>query len=222
MRDTPDTRNPGARATFGLVHGRSSRMSFLIRLFSTFRGELPSVCNHAFCVRADGVTIVESVPSGTREGEWRALYDRPEHWGVLVQPLGLTQVDLQSFQQELDAYLGARYGFAALAKHFVDGVLGRLAGRDVYLLRRLRLPWREGAPRYNICSWLVCWTHKHVGWRFHGAAGELPCGRVAPDDLWDDVFEHRPGSYRVVREFGRRPQDLRRRFTKILDSKQAS
>ena len=198
----------GGRPTFGLVHGKSSRVSFFIRLLSTFRGELPSVCNHAFCVRGDGETIVESVPSGTRESSWREAYDKQEYWGVLVAPRGLSITDLVSFESRLDAYLGTRYGFAAIVKHFVDGILGRLAGRDVYLFRRLRLPSREGAARYNICSWLVCWTHRSVGWRFHGPDGEMDCDRVAPDDLWDDVFEHRPERYFLVSEFGAPPAAL--------------
>ncbi len=51
--------------TFGLIHGRASRVAFLIRLFSTFRGERPSVMNHVFLLREDGESIVESIPTGT-------------------------------------------------------------------------------------------------------------------------------------------------------------
>ncbi len=206
-----------SRPTFGLVYGKESRVSFLIRLFSAFRGEPPSVSNHAFCVRADGETIVESVPSGTRERRFRAAYDNDAYWGVLVAPRTMDADSLLSFDADLDRYLGMRYGFASIAKHFADGVLGWLAGADVYLVRRVRLPWREGAPRYNICSWLVCWTHKHAGFRFRGAAAALECERAAPDDLWDDVFQYRPQAFVVTAEFGRRPEDLPQNCAKRID-----
>ena len=202
------TGTPGRGPTFGLVYGKRGRVSSLIRQLSAFRGEPPSVINHAFVVRSDGETIVESTPTGTRERSWRATYHDSAHWGVLVEPVGCPDGMRDKLEHELDRYLGMRYGYAAIAKHFLDGLLGRVAGRDVYLFRRLTVPWRVAAPRYNICSWLVCWTHLHAGWRFQGPHGVLPCERVAPDDLWDDVFEHRPSSYRVAAEFGKRPQGL--------------
>jgi len=198
-------RETAGSPTFGLIHGRESRVAFLIRLFSTFRGERPSVMNHVFLLREDGESIVESIPTGTVERSWRESYDNDRHWGVLVEPAGLTPEERATIEEKSIVYLGRRYGNVALVKHFLDGTLGWLAGRDVYLFRRLRLPWLKPSPLYNTCSWLVCWTHLHAAWRFHGPEGALPCHRTTPDDLWDDVFEHRPDAYLIRAEIGVRP-----------------
>jgi hypothetical protein len=191
--------------TFGLLYGKESRISFLIRLFSTFRGERPSVTNHVFLVRPDGELIVESIPTGTAERSWRQVYDNDRHWGVLVEPRGLPTEQRAIVQAKAQDYLGRRYGGIAVVNHFLDGTLGRLFGTDVYLFRRIRFPGMKASLLYNICSWLVCWTHRHAAWQFHGRHGALPCHRVTPDDLWDDVFEHRPEAYSIRAELGTRP-----------------
>jgi len=155
--------------------------------------------------RPEPESIVESIPTGTVERSWRESYDNDRHWGVLVEPAGLTPEERATIEEKSIVYLGRRYGNVALVKHFLDGTLGWLAGRDVYLFRRLRLPWLKPSPLYNTCSWLVCWTHLHAAWRFHGPEGALPCHRTTPDDLWDDAFEHRPDAYLIRAEIGVRP-----------------
>ncbi len=207
--------------TFGLLFGKESRIAFLIRLFSTFRGERPSITNHTFLVRPDGELIVESIPTGTSERSWRQVYDNDRHWGVLVEPRDLSSEARAVIESKAQDYLGRRYGGVAVVTHLLDGTPGRLFGADVYLFRRIRFPGMEAAPLYNICSWLICWTHRHVGWSFHGRDGALPCHRATPDDLWDDVFERRPKSYSVRAELGTRPPDVPQAYLDKIDRRRS-
>lgn len=176
--------------------------------------------------------LIHSVPSGTKEvDDWPAEYDNAKCWGVIAVPLGHTQDEHWAVLTKARDYLeeDTSYDWAAISKHFVDGIAGKVLGRPVYAARYLRLKFWERPSRYNICSWLASWTwaavkHAVIGmirgklgliWR--GIVpypkrrlwkGELDPRLVAPNDWERAVFLHDRAGYRIVREFGRRPPDL--------------
>jgi len=198
------------RPSFGCAYTHAP-FGFLIRAFTSFRGEPPAFCNHTMNIRRDGISAVESTWRGTHVvDDWRSEYDDDAHWGVLVEVVGFSDRQWERLQSKTDEYVGETYGKIAVTKHALDGILGWLVGRDVYLFRRIRAPWSASDPGYyNICSWLTAYTHAAAAWIFRDAAGDpLELPRVSPDDIFDDVFEHRPASYRIRAEFGRRPDDL--------------
>ncbi|MCW7072104.1 MAG: hypothetical protein OCU12_07260 [Methanophagales archaeon] len=202
--------------------------------FSTQSGdEGPGFSNHTgdWFVEDEGEEfLIHSLAKGTVcSHDWLSLYDNSKHWGVVAVPLGYTENQHYAVLSKAREYEGRDYDWAAIAKHFLDGMAGKIAGRPVYFFRRFRLTFWERQERYNICSWLSCWTwgidevkHRVVGlvrdkvtWQWWPPKIKrtyrkepLSCEFVAPNDWERDIFVHRPGRYRVVREFGVRPKNL--------------
>jgi hypothetical protein len=228
--------------TLGLLRGLESKVSWLIRVLTTFRGEVAAVVNHVLVVCKDLATIVESTATGTRRGKLVELYAGAKVWGVLLELVEFSEEHHDEIQAKAERYEGEDYGWAAIAKQAVDGVLGFIFGRDVYLVRRLRLPWTRPPELYNICSWLGCWSHKlgdNIGWCFRvlvtryrkegnwwrprvrreTVREELPCERAAPDCLWKAAFDIEPWRYIVRAEVNPelRPDDLPRRYEEKID-----
>jgi len=174
--------------------------------------------------------LIHSQSKGTHQlDDWEKVYDRPKCWGVIVVPLGYTQDEHWDVLTKAREYEGMSYDHAAIAKHFLDGVAGKLFRRPIYFFRRFRLKFWKRTDRYNICSWLSCHTWGSIGHRITGMIrgklrvrwrgsvpqtwrelkkGLLDCELVAPNDWERDVFLHSPDAYRVIREIGRRPKDL--------------
>jgi hypothetical protein len=195
----------GARPSFGAslpVSGWTRIILWMTRC----RGERASWVTHVFNVHRDGETCIESSFSGTRERDWREAYDTGKHWGVLVEIRGFTDDMWIALEDAGVEYLGTQYGFLAVARHGIDGLLGKFTGRDVFFFRKMA---KRHPLKYNICSWFTTHTHRKAGWFFEGPDGKpLNPGRATPDDVLDDVFERRPDCYRIVTEFGMRPKKL--------------
>jgi hypothetical protein len=167
--------------------------------------------------------LIHSVAKGTRELiDWAKVYDRDRYWGVVVVPIGYTEDEHWEVLAKSREYLGMKYDRCAIAKHFLDGIAGKLFRRPIYFFRRFRLKFWKRQDRYNICSWLSCRTWGSIGHRVIGLVrmkrrwfrkarfkkAKLDCRFVAPNDWERDAFLHNPASYRVVREVGKRPRDL--------------
>lgn len=205
----------GAHPSFGSVLVLSG-WSRLILWFTRFRKEPRSWSTHTLNVRRDGITAIESTGGRTRERDWRETYDKGKHWGVLVEIVGFTPLMRDKLEVASTEYLGRVYGFLSIVRHGLDGLLGKIAGRDVFWFRKMA----AGHPlRYNICSWFTTYTHKKAGWLFEGPDGKpLAPGRAAPDDVMDDVFERRPDRYRITAEFGPRPEKLPASYCRKIDA----
>jgi hypothetical protein len=79
------------------------------------------------------------------------------------------------------AYLGARFGVAKFLTHFLDGVLNKLVGREVFFFRRL-----NHDQRYPICSWITSFSYdRALQYRFG-----VPPGCADPDAIADWLTSH--------------------------------
>jgi len=204
-----------AHPSFGCVLALSG-WSRVILWFTRFRKEPRSWSTHVLNIRRDGDTAVESTGWRTRECDWREVYDNGKHWGVLVEIVGFKPLMRDKLEVASDEYLGQVYGFLSIARHGLDGMLGKLAGRDVFFFRKMA----KGHPlRYNICSWFTTFTHRKAGWLFEGPDGKpLNPGRATPDDVMDDVFMRRSELYGIAAEFGKRPPDLPASYCRKIDA----
>lgn len=203
-----------AHPSFGTVLALKG-WSRAIRWFTRRRGERATWATHVLNIRADGVTCVESTGGSTKERDWREVYGTGKHWGVLVEIVGFNDEMWGDLKEAADEYLGKVYGFFAIARHGLDGMLGKLTGCDVFFFRKLS---RGHAVRYNICSWFTTYTHRKAGWLFEGPDGKpLNPGRATPDDVMDDVFERRPECYRIAAEFGERPKKLPASYVRKIE-----
>jgi len=200
--------------------------------FATQSGdEGPGFSNHTgnWFLDDDGVEfLIHSTGKGTHElRDWRRHYDTDKHWGVVVVPIGYGQEDHWAVLTKSREYEGMKYDRCAIAKHFLDGIAGKVIRRPVYFFRRFRLKFWKRGDRYNICSWLSCCTWLEIG---HGVMGlvrdkvkvrwwppglkrtyrkeRIGCRFVAPNDWERAVFVHEPDRYRVIDEIGTRPDDL--------------
>jgi len=218
----------------GLTCGHGNFVSGAIRWLTRFRGEAPVFTNHAFVLLSGGRSGAESLFKGVTEfSDYRDRYDNQKSWCVTFEcvPTYATRpgtFNRAAIDAKLKAYVGREYDFWCIAKAALDGLASKVVGRDVFLFRRLRVVFWKRQERWNICSWLFCWTHEHGGWRVWGHVTHtekkqrgtrlrltrvirfepLPCSRVTPNDIERDVFLERPYAYRITDECGRRPRGL--------------
>lgn len=201
----------------------------LVVRWSTQSGdEGPGLSDHTanwFLDDDDQEFLVQSTLKGTHElRDWRDTYDTPKRWGVVVVPIGYTEDQHWEVLGWTRSFEGAEYDKSAIAKHFLDGLAGKIIRRPVYFFRRFRLKFWKPQDRYNICSWLSCYTWQKIGLGVIGLVRDkvkirwwppgikrtyrkerLGCQFVAPNDFERAVFVHDPDSYRVIDEIGERP-----------------
>jgi len=167
--------------------------------------------------------LIHSTIKGTHELlNWTDVYDKDRYWGVVVVPVGYTEDDHWAVLAHSRELIGRKYDRCAIAKHFFDGIAGKLLRRPVYFFRRFRLKFWKRQDRYNICSWLSCHTWGKIGLRVVGMVrgkrrlfrkrklkrANLECRFVAPNDFERTAFLHDRRGYRVFKEIGKRPKDL--------------
>jgi len=178
--------------------------------------------------------VVESCFAGTRIlTDWRAHYNKGGSWGVVALPLA-GPADSPGFADLVRSvsfrYVDKRYDFLAIAAQFVDGMIGKVAHSDVYLARALRFGWWHREARYNYCTWLAAHTFGWTGWYFHALPplslrAKLGCrllrqhyertprpvkpprlNLLTPQHIEHDVYRYRPRRYRLLYEYGERPE----------------
>lgn len=58
-------------------------------------------------------------------------------------------------------YVGAIYGPFKIILHFLDSILEKIFGKDIFIFRRLAF-----IKRFPICSWVVAFAYDRVGYNF--------------------------------------------------------
>lgn len=155
-----------------------SKVSFLIRLMSTLRGEGPTFANHVGVIAWSSV-VCEALAEGVKFHELVKKYAKPRYEVAIFRSLEVGAGDQVRIAKAIQHYRNKKYGKAKLAAHAVDWFLSAFTGWrwDVYAARRLcRM------DRYPICSWLVAWVYKRAGVPF-----KADPRKAQPDDLMDEV-----------------------------------
>jgi hypothetical protein len=224
-----------------MVYGRE-KIPFLVRVWTTFKGEAITWANHTFNVMKDGLIIIESNPGRTKISTW-AKYDTPKYWGVLVGVVGFTEYDRELWDAFSTKMLNEKYGYFAILKHGIDGYISNIAGRDIRLARRFCL--KKTPMSYNICSWLTAWALNRIGVRVYDWVSHIrrvskgsririelkqyfdtvEPETVNPDTIFDNVFntftpnpeEDTSPKFIIIQEFGVRPKDLNRKVIEKIE-----
>ena len=228
-------------ALFGMVYGRA-KIPFLVRVWTTFKGESLTWTNHTFNVMRDGLTIIESNPHRTKVSTW-AKYDTPKYWGVLIGVVGIANHERELWDTFSAKMLDKKYGYFSILKHGIDGYLSSIAGHDVRFARKFRVG--KNSMSYNTCSWLTSWGLKRIGIRVYDwlsrtirvcKGSRIRIKRqqyfdtvepetVNPDTIFDNVFntftprpeEDTSPKFIVIQEFGVRPENLDRNVIEKIE-----
>lgn len=166
-------RDPELLRTGDVVHTQGRHwLSRAIRWFSREKDGQRAWASHSAMVLAtdpDNLLIEALVRVKVRPAS--VYYQDGAHAAIHRPPEDLTPVQRQQICLYTLGYEGYPYGFAKIALHALDHLIG-----DRYFFRRLAT---DG--RYPICSWLVAWAYKQVlGREFGGDPGA-----VSPDDVMD-------------------------------------
>jgi len=146
--------------------------------YTRARGERPSRAGHAG-VFADEATVQEALARGVVRTRWTARREQIEQdggeWAIYTRQRPIMPYQRPILAQLLKRHLGAKYAWGELPLCALDGLLGKLLGREPIFFRRL------GAllPGTVICSKLVGLVLRSLGW--------VPpaCEWWTPDDLAD-------------------------------------
>jgi hypothetical protein len=86
------------------------------------------------------------------------------------------------------AYLGERFGMAKFVTHFLDGLITKVARKEVFFFRSL-----NHNQRYPICSWITAFAYDRA---LHYQFGVPP--ECADPDQIDDWVSSRPDEWECV------------------------
>lgn len=168
----------------------SSLMSKAIRLCTRTIGEKRSRVNHVGFVTTDTMLrmadCIEAL-STVREHSLWAQYASECARVAIYRVKNWSDEDRSRCIELAREYKGRKYGYLALAAHFLDWLL-----QGAYVFRRL-----TNSGRYPICSWLVDHVCSKLGVSFG-----VPAGAANPDDIWDHIQAH-PGEFAEVLPLGR-------------------
>lgn len=201
---------------FILTRDVEAEMFAVMRWFTDTGEKHESWVNHAIWLLLDLTTIVEALFPRVKEGTLEACAANETTWGVIVGIHDFSTRRHAIADLEATRTIGKPYNVVSIVKQALDGLVGKLVGHDWYGFRRIRLPWVKA----YICSEAVARSAKKAKWLFSGLVKRnvkerwgnrfrlrsktvlrpLSPRRVAPDCLWDDVFEHRPALYYVAGE----------------------
>ena len=157
-----------------------------IRWFTRSRNEAPTWTNHTAGIGLTGDTVIEALWTVQETGwsEWERQTERFQVWRHTRIP----DISRQIIAVEARQYVGKHYGWWKLGGHLIDGMLSKIIGRDVYLIRPLFF-----MKDYPICSWVWAYAYSKVGLRFgcepDCADPDTQHDYVANSHEWIKVFE---------------------------------
>jgi hypothetical protein len=148
-------------------------------------GEGPTYAVHA-AQFVDGQTVLEMRHSATREpvGKILKINRGLEVWRCKW----LTEEQREALTAEAMTYLNTKFGTAKIFTHFLDGLVNKVTGRELFFFRRLN--YRD---RYPLCSWITAFSYdKALNYRFG-----VPPDCADPDHIHDWVKSH-PEEWELV------------------------
>jgi hypothetical protein len=93
----------------------------------------------------------------------------------------LSSAQRDAVTQKALTYVGARFGWGMFLTHLLDGLIVKVAGREVFFFRRL-----NHNTRYPICSWITSFSYDRA---LHYQFG-VPPECADPDQIDDWVRGH--------------------------------
>lgn len=160
----------------------------LIRYGTQRRGESKTIVNHAGLIVDNRGTMIEALATVKKHNIVLAYEANSNRSQVAIfRPRNATPQILAAICGEAETFVGDSYGYAKIALHVADGLLGKLWIPPLFT----RLAFMDDFP---ICSYIDAKSYAVVAWYF-GVKARM----ATPDDIWDFVLE-RTDLYEYVRE----------------------
>lgn len=155
--------------------GGESLFSTVVKFFTRRKGEEPTLMHHVAGMSSR--TVVHEALTTVKKSfftEWKKKHSKYQIWRL--KPLTeMQRVRIAGYVIDKE---GEVYGAWKLLLHAMDGVLGKINGKENYFFRRILR-----SEKYPICSWLWAYGYfRKMSYTF----GSLP-NIVSPDDMHDFV-----------------------------------
>ena len=141
-----------------ILTGGKAWISRAIRWVTRHRGEDVTVKNHAG-VGINEQYYIEALWT-TKRHTYDYLFELNTQYEIWRNNT-FNDKDLEMVKIKAIEYVGMIYAPQKIALHLLDGLAGKLLGRDVFKFRRLAM-----FDRYPICSWVVAFAYDEIGYRF--------------------------------------------------------
>ena len=166
-----------------LLVGGDWWVSKLIGYFTQYRGEVPTKIHHVAGMISywhagmishnqveEALLKVEKSPFS----QWDASHNYYQIWRNTY----LTEEQRVNIALQVKSYTNNLYGGWKLWFHMMDGILGKIFGKDIFIFRNFL-----SVKKYPICSWLWSYAYYDVMLYEFGK----PANIVSPDDMHDNM-----------------------------------
>lgn len=163
-------------------------LSRWIAFFSKHGNESETVATHVGLVTEKGLIN----QSGFLFGEamealkciirWPLINRRVDERFIVFRPVNIGRKDLNDIVNYAKTREGRKYGYKAILFHALDGILGKIFGKDVlYFRKKFIKSWDA-----KVCSSFVGTIFGKFGYTFGTRRGHF----LTPDDIWDFCVEN--------------------------------
>lgn len=160
----------------------------LIRRFQTSKSDTTkTVFNHVGIMK-NSTDIIEAVHR-VRVNDLERKYSKKKEDILIARFSRLTTQERIAVRNKANYYVGKKYGYFKIGFHYLDYLLGRMRGRDVFFFRKI-----PHSHKYPICSWLAAWAYNAVGISFKGLKREY----CQPDDIADEILIINKANWRII------------------------
>lgn len=156
----------------------NSWLSKLIKFFTRHGGEPPTKITHIAGFDTPSTIIEASLKvKKTDVKKWDKKHKYYEVW----RNLNISYEEKTKIVKYVRDYENNFYGWQKLFFHMLDGILGKIFNKEIFLFRKLLF-----IEKYPICSWLWAYGYKD-GYDYE--FGNKP-NVVSPDDMYDFVIKN--------------------------------
>jgi len=172
-----------------LTRKKRSLLGRLIRRFQTTSNDTTKTIFEHVGIMINGFQLIEALRN-VEVTELYNMYPLKKFDYLIARVDNLDKVTRGLLVDEAQKYVGKRYGYGKIVTHYLDYLVGRLRGKDVFLFRRL-----ARSKRYPICSWLVAFVYDEIlGMEFNRVSKTF----CQPDDISDDILITNHNKYELV------------------------
>jgi len=160
----------------------SSPYAYGIRFFTRSRKEPKSVVNHSTIVEREVLqkdyVIIDISSTVYRHSLYD--YDDGKTGVIILRDITLSKKERKKIRNKAREYLGRGYSPLKVAGQMIDGILGKITGKNhTWFTRKLSFDW------LIICSYVVAKAYAITG-RLFG----VEAGVADPDDILDFAVRH--------------------------------
>lgn len=133
-------------------------ISKLIRWATRYRGEKRTIKNHVG-IGVDDKYYVEALWT-TKRNKYEDLLKQNKKLEIW-RNVNLDDEEAYILKLKALEYVGSIYGPHKILLHFLDALLEKLFGKNIYLFRRIGF-----INRFPICSWVVSFVYSEINYSF--------------------------------------------------------